>query len=135
MWIYLIWLICGIVLKLVFEMCVGYDIYNMLLVKKGDFDYYGMILIEVIFLIVFSCVICMIGMFLNVFLMIVVFLMRELWKRYMVVFLISMLVIDIIICVVYELMYIYDINYGFSVVMEKVCYRFGFCFFLVLLNG
>lgn len=116
-------------------MRVGHDTYNTSLAKKGDFDHYGMTLIEVMSLTAFSCVICMIGTLSNVLLTIAVLLTRELRKRYTAVFLISMSVTDTIICAVYEPMYIYDINHGSSAVMEKVRYRLGFCLLLASLNG
>ena len=49
--------------------------------------------------------------------------------------LISLSVTDVMVCLVYEPMYIYDINYGSSAILEAVRFKLGFGLFLASLNG
>lgn len=90
---------------------------------------------EVIALTVFSSGISVVGTLSNILLIFAVLLTRQLRESCTAVLLISLSLTDVIICAVYEPMYIYDINYGSSVVFDAVRFKLGFGLFLASLNG
>ena len=79
--------------------------------------------------------IVVIGALSNVFVIVAVLMTRQLREMCTALFLNSLSLTDVMICAVYEPMYIYDINYGSSAVSEAVRFRLGFGLFLASLNG
>lgn len=70
----------------------------------------------------------MIGTVSNILVILAVLLTRQLQEICTAVLLISLSVTDVIICAVYQLMNIVDINYGSSAITVR--FRLGFGFFL-----
>lgn len=101
--------------------------------NSRSFDYCGMTSAEVITLTVFNGCIAMIGTVSNILVILAVLLTRQLQEICTAVLLISLSVTDVIICAVYQLMNIVDINYGSSAITVR--FRLGFGFFLASLNG
>ncbi|XP_078372874.1 melanocyte-stimulating hormone receptor-like [Oculina patagonica] len=101
----------------------------------GSFDFYGMTSAEVIALTVISSGISVIGTLSNIFVILAVLLTRQLREMCTAVLLISLSLTDVMICAVYEPMYIYDINCGSNAVSEAVRFKLGFGLFLASLNG
>lgn len=75
----------------------------------------------------------MIGTVSNILVILAVLLTRQLREICTAVLLISLLVTDVIICAVYQLTNIVDINYGSSAITVRL--RLGFGFFLASLSG
>lgn len=101
----------------------------------GSFDFYGMTSSEVIALTVISSGIAVIGTVSNILVILAVLLTRQLREMCTAVLLISLSLTDVMICALYEPMYIYDINCGSSAIFEAVRFRLGFGLFLASLNG
>lgn len=101
----------------------------------GSFDFYGMTSSEVIALTVISSGIAVIGTVSNILVILAVLLTRQLREMCTAVLLISLSLTDVMICALYEPMYIYDINCGSSAIFEAVQFRLGFGLFLASLNG
>ena len=103
--------------------------------NSDSFDFYGMTSGEVIALTVISSGIAVIGTLSNALVIVAVLLTRQLREMCTALLLISLSLTDVMVCAVYQPMYIYDINYGSSAILEAVRFKLGFGLFLASLNG
>lgn len=90
---------------------------------------------EVISITVLSNGISLIGTISNILVIFAILVNRRLRESCTAMFLVSLSCFDLIICAVFEPMYIYDINYGSSATLEAVRNKFGFGLFLGSLNS
>ena len=118
---------------------VDNQIYSSSLNVSADEDNFGayasLTAGEVIALTVLSSGISVIGTISNILLILAVLLNRQLRQTCTAILLINLSSFDLIICVVYVPMFIYDVNYGSGALSETVRRRIRFGLFIGSLNG